>query len=90
MKSGRNIKGYGIKCQSSAFCKNEAKHLHHKDGNHSNNDKSNHIYLCVSCHAKSHNWERETRTFDTCDVIGNNHYADRLEWGFNMTNPDIV
>lgn len=29
--------------------------LHHKDGNHKNNNKDNHIMICRKCHALIHN-----------------------------------
>jgi len=29
-------------------------HIHHKDGNHKNNDKENLVSLCASCHQKIH------------------------------------
>ena len=30
-------------------------HIHHKDGNQSNNNKNNLIQLCPTCHGKVHN-----------------------------------
>ncbi len=34
--------------------KREAHHIHHKDGNHKNNKKSNRQPLCTLCHAEEH------------------------------------
>jgi len=35
-------------------CSNDAKHVHHKDRNHFNNDPNNLMFLCPSCYSKEH------------------------------------
>jgi 5-methylcytosine-specific restriction endonuclease McrA len=42
------IKTHGILCQNCN--KQEFEHIHHIDNDHSNNDFSNLMLLCVTCH----------------------------------------
>ena len=52
----KNLKNYITslygKCESCGY--SEVLDLHHIDGNHNNNDPSNHGVLCPNCHAKVH------------------------------------
>lgn len=40
------------KCQSCGY--SDVLDIHHKDGNHHNNEPHNHVVLCPNCHAKIH------------------------------------
>ena len=43
-----------MKCE---ICGKESHHIHHKDGNHKNNEKNNLQRLCTLCHSKIHGIE---------------------------------
>jgi 5-methylcytosine-specific restriction endonuclease McrA len=81
-------KGYGIKC-NTRDCRNEAIHIHHRDKNHSNNDKYNLEYLCASCHRKAHSDDLDEdgpilRHRDSLDEISQGRVGYRLTRGFNL------
>jgi hypothetical protein len=44
-------------------------HIHHKDGNHSNNAPENKIYLCTPCHSL---WHKGRWTYNDCDLMDSN------------------
>ena len=73
-RSGRKskYKRFG-KCKG---CGAEARHLHHKDFNNANDDKSNLEPVCIPCHAKIHA-ERKQRVDSRC--AGNIPDEKRIE-----------
>jgi len=87
-KIGTPCQGYDCKCKENP---NMAKHTHHRDGNHKNNNPDNLIYLCVSCHRKEHidYYDDDNpliRSRDLCDDLQKQKIGYRLTAGFNMMN----
>ena len=62
-RSYRRIMLASGKPPKCVFCgETERLHVHHKDGDHSNNALNNLIWVCVKCHnTKAHNYRRNER-----------------------------
>lgn len=57
-KNWKKISRENLKGKYCDICKNQAKHLHHKNMIKSDINIENLIPLCASCHAKIHTLER--------------------------------
>jgi 5-methylcytosine-specific restriction endonuclease McrA len=86
------FRDYGKKCES-VNCKELAVDIHHKDGNHKNNKKSNLAYLCRSCHTKQHYDTTDEehafhRHLDLVDDLQDHRTGYRLAYGYALLNDD--
>lgn len=57
----RMLLASGVDCKCSNCGTTERLSVHHRDGNHENNDIKNLVWLCYSCHNNiAHNYERDS------------------------------
>ncbi len=81
-RKGREDKYVGFdKCE---LCSAQARHLHHKDFNNANDDKSNLQPVCTRCHGRLHREERQRTEPKYMSLISDEKKVEIMEYNYSF------